>query len=66
MQLPLVMTLYWPKKRESSSTPGAITSMQVVSGFGPVFATFPQLNVTVAVLVWRPSCLSIQRSLGVD
>jgi len=27
------------------------TGYGVVSGFGPVFATFPQLNVTVAVLV---------------
>ena len=27
---------------------------QVVSGFGPVFASFPNLNLTVAVLVRGP------------
>ena len=30
------------------------TNHQVVSGFGPVFASFPNLNLTVAVLVRGP------------
>lgn len=42
------------KGRHSASFARRESGAQVVSGFGPVFAHFPGLDLTVAVLVRRP------------